>query len=490
MWPSYAKVCATAAGNFGVWWAVRGISNHMAVTDLVLTSPVGNVSCIRGGNRWPRIGEGGLWSYEGGEFAEWLAYDRNPEKVFGTLDVTSKKCSTVKVSLDELEDLGVGYADPHHGVPGYERVVAAIAAYILSFLVAIWVSIHDLSLIAYNPRRAITKYEKDGEAVKAERNRMTMHLMTILDVHGVKKTAPKCWRFWTRIVSCSCGGQCCPCPKDLGASRCILAYILSIIAFVTIVCPLVVMWGIWDYLQWLILTLCGQKPDYNRGRLSRLVVFCLCCISAAMYVGIVIYLFTFIISRSKLEAEVYAVVFHQGDEVCGCHYPMSKSKCTQILFIFLGNALFFIGVGTKTLKGLRCSTWATLITAQFPVPIALYPVQWKYNGDFIQHRDSQKNSEGEEQNRICFQPVQAEPAFDPFALLDEQPNSSVTYLSLQPRFEIPAGGTADLANDLERADRPNRPEARSIECCGFPWKFLARARAPEEGFGEGLLQGS
>ncbi|CAK0889296.1 unnamed protein product [Prorocentrum cordatum] len=304
MLPSYAKILATTVSVFAAWATIRGMLRNVLVTDLDLKSPEGTVSCLRSGRRWPRIGEGGLWSYEGGEFAQWWAYDHNPEAVFGTVEMTVQECSTITVPLDGLADLSAGYPDPiheKHQHPTFSRLAAAIVAYILSFLLAVWVACHDFALISYNcPICVSTRkaYEDNFDLTLAkERTRVSSHLQSILDVEGFKNTFPKFWRISQSIVACGCGANCCPCPGDgnIHRPRCIIAYVFSVIAFVTLVCPLVVLLGTLDYLCCIVFVC--KRPLKERARLSRLVVFCLCCISSAMYLAISVDVFLYDFTR-------------------------------------------------------------------------------------------------------------------------------------------------------------------------------------------------
>jgi len=295
---------------------------------------------------------------------------------------------------------------------------------------------------------------------------MISHLLTILDIQGVKNNFPCCWSIWQRVVLCGCGKVCCPCPGDGGLDRprCILAYTLSIITFVVIVCPWVVIVGTLDFFRWFFLYCC-KNADYEPQRLSRLVVFCLCCMSSATYLAISIDIFLYVLKRNLREADLYAVVWHQGKSECGCHYPLYRPKYCQLMLAMIGNTVLFVGMGTRTLKGLRCSIWANLITCSFSVPITVYPVQWKNKDEFIKNRDSQAD---------FFQPVQGEPAFDPFALLDEQPNSYETTITIEPRFL--AESNVDLAeSNVDQACRQRNKRKEDIECCGLPWKLLGRA---------------
>merc|ERR1719253_1151716 len=79
-----------------------------------------------------------------------------------------------------------------------------------------------------------------------------------------------------------------------------------------------------------------------------------------------------------------------------------------------------IFIAFRCLKGLRRSQWANLLSVLFPVPITMYEVDWRQpDGQQIRHR-------------VEGVPVQSEVAFDPFAMMDEQPESRHTTIHLKP----------------------------------------------------------
>merc|ERR1712232_827671 len=141
--------------------------------------------------------------------------------------------------------------------------------------------------------------------------------------------------------------------------------------------------------------------------------------------------------------------------------PMAQHKYVTVLIGELANLLLVVRIAMKTLKGLRCSGWANLLTILYSVPLAAWPVDWRDpDGKPILHRES-----GEV--------VQGEPAFDLFALMDEQPTSSITWLGIIPLPHI-APAEAVIANQTtyERYFH-RRLERNDIRCCGFPWAILA-----------------
>merc|ERR550525_586546 len=78
----------------------------------------------------------------------------------------------------------------------------------------------------------------------------------------------------------------------------------------------------------------------------------------------------------------------------------------------------------------------------FAVPITVYDVYWKRpNGRPIQHREN-----GD--------PVQGELAFDPFALMDEQPDSALTTLTLKPTRTVESRFFEDEDGEKKRRWSP------------------------------------
>jgi len=86
------------------------------------------------------------------------------------------------------------------------------------------------------------------------------------------------------------------------------------------------------------------------------------------------------------------------------------------------------------------------------------------------------------QHRTEHDPVQGEIAFDPFALMDEQPESMGTVLVLKPEFrKSDPCITSEVCGPVARksvrlAENPDL--VTKIGCCGFP--YLARARVNDE----------
>lgn len=74
----------------------------------------------------------------------------------------------------------------------------------------------------------------------------------------------------------------------------------------------------------------------------------------------------------------------------------------------------------------RRSQWANLLSVTFPVPLTLYSVDWlQADGKPIRFRTEVQLPLACELTQQEM-PVQGEVAFDPFAMMDEQPDSKFT----------------------------------------------------------------
>jgi hypothetical protein len=153
---------------------------------------------------------------------------------------------------------------------------------------------------------------------------------------------------------------------------------------------------------------------------------------------------------------------------CGCDFPVSFNVCVNLFVVGVATTVKSVFVALRCLKGLRRCEWANLLLVTFPVPLTAYSVDWRTkDGSIIRHR-----MEG--------MPVQGEVAFDPFAMMDEQPDSVTTTIHLRPEpitFKRQDGVERGLAAPRDRLKRAPtslqdniRYEQREyIGCCGFPW---------------------
>jgi hypothetical protein len=136
--------------------------------------------------------------------------------------------------------------------------------------------------------------------------------------------------------------------------------------------------------------------------------------------------------------------------VCLCEYPLMQGTYFSITLMTLIVTFQSVSVGLRSLKGLRRPTWASLVSVLYALPIEVFPVHWEHErGGPINLR-----TEG--------QPVQGEPAFDPIALMDEQPNSYRTRPSLLPRPQEREHWQAPIETVQETTGEVD------VGCCGFP----------------------
>eukprot|EP00913_Durusdinium_trenchii_P015795 g14843.t1 len=107
-------------------------------------------------------------------------------------------------------------------------------------------------------------------------------------------------------------------------------------------------------------------------------------------------------------------------------------------------------------------------------------------------------------------PVQGEVAFDPFAMMDEQPDSKFTTVHLRPELLRPEQVHCDKSHGSESShhcrqlEMPGRPvpsklepaqfkavvEAEYIGCCGFPWPTGGKKFVYDDSFLAELEAGS
>jgi len=217
-------------------------------------------------------------------------------------------------------------------------------------------------------------------------------------------------------------------------------------------------------------------------RMSRAWVFVASCACSLYGLGLTVQQLVFIgdpelrpryaVTWQPLIVEGETASLHEC--TCGCDYPVATSVCTNLCIIGVLTIIKSFFLGFRCLKGLRRSQWANLLSVLFPVPLTVYSVDWRQpTGQPIKYR-----TEGV--------PVQAEVAFDPFAMMDEQLDSHITTVHLRPepvhRYQHTASGGWKVAPPLRAMETPSAPmpacfasqrvqerDTEYIGCCGFPW---------------------
>jgi len=159
----------------------------------------------------------------------------------------------------------------------------------------------------------------------------------------------------------------------------------------------------------------------------------------------------FLITIIKYSNQYYALVGEVEEHptcFCMCEYRMRDSAFVSLS---LASILFITQItllGLRGLKGLRHPEWANLFTVLYTVPVESFPVRWE--------RPVEAGG-GPIAMRKPGEPVQGEPAFDPFCLMDEQPESAFTRPLIQ--LARPTAGHSQGSSKYLHA---------RIGCCGFP----------------------
>jgi len=282
----------------------------------------------------------------------------------------------------------------------------------------------------------------------------------ILDIVGVRTHFPLIFRL-VRLtgygVVTRLGGLLCE-PEMIAVKLAVILVLISVV-------PLVVFWSVVFFLFVYvpIMTLFFLRHPLTLSRFWTLLI----SFAGAIYgLALTLHMLVFLIWPS--ERAHFAVTWERTDTVtcvCGCVYPVATSIVFRLLIVGMVAGVRSFLVGFRCLKGLRRANWANLLSVTFSVPVAVYNVEWcQENGEPIRHR-----KEGE--------PVQGELAFDPFALMDEQPNSASTTVELRPRRYHRMQSIADARDqkgpripmsqrDLDQCVDTETHEV--IGCCGFP----------------------
>jgi len=182
-------------------------------------------------------------------------------------------------------------------------------------------------------------------------------------------------------------------------------------------------------------------------RMSRIMVF----LSAILCI---LWSIIFVI-ETAMDTQPYAVLWGTTDAmsgnscICICEFYLSRSVILRVVVLGTGVCWNSFNLTLRALKGLRRAQWANMFSVLYAVPIEAFPVVWERPAGSgpIRHR-----AEGEA--------IQSEPAFDPFCLMDEQPESAWTRALITPEAQTehqhllwePFAGALDT----------------EIGCCGFP----------------------
>lgn len=133
------------------------------------------------------------------------------------------------------------------------------------------------------------------------------------------------------------------------------------------------------------------------------------------------------LTTALVDTQPYAVLWGISESsvscLCLCQFPLSRPVVLRVLVLGTGVCWHSINLTLRALKGLRRAQWANMFSVLYAVPVEAFPVVWERpqeaGGGPIRWR-----KEGEA--------VQSEPAFDPFCLMDEQPESAWTRAIIAP----------------------------------------------------------
>jgi len=297
----------------------------------------------------------------------------------------------------------------------------------------------------------------------------------VLDVRGVNYHCPLIRRLWRclaghqalihilkRVGSCNRNSLLAACTASILVP---ILFAWNVIVFNFVIVPIVLL----AFVRYPI-------------RMCRVWVF-IVCIATSIY-GLALSVLQFWFAASPPSARPHYAITWQVDIasdvqgvsgagcICGCDYPISLDTCIRLAVIGMATTMKSVFVTVRCLKGLRRAQWANLLSVVFPVPMTVYSVDWRQpDGQPIRHRDGSMA-------------VQEEVAFDPFAMMDEQPDADFTTLNLAPTrvhaHQRNADGTVELIPQRNGMQMPLQPppmlvsnlhlvETEYIGCCGFPW---------------------
>ncbi|CAE7515118.1 unnamed protein product [Symbiodinium natans] len=216
---------------------------------------------------------------------------------------------------------------------------------------------------------------------------------------------------------------------------------------------LVMLWSLFQAVAFMVvmypfsLLVCVYAPV----KMSRIMVF-LSSILCAMWAVV------FVVFTSLVDTHAYAVLWGVSEPgsdtscLCLCEFPLSRPVVLRIVVLGIGVCWHSINLTLRALKGLRRAQWANMFSVLYSVPVEAFPVVWER---------PQEAGGGPVKWRTEGEAMQSEPAFDPFCLMDEQPESAWTRAIIAPvpvkddsRLSVwePYLGTLDM----------------EIGWCGFP----------------------
>mmetsp|Transcript_50403 Transcript_50403/g.108636 ORF Transcript_50403/g.108636 Transcript_50403/m.108636 type:complete len:668 (+) Transcript_50403:93-2096(+) len=403
-WPSRVKVLLQSFMTATIGWAVFTYMSSADIGYLDLPSPIGDRPLCLKADTWPSRHSTSSW-FSLKTWEEWSEYRHHmaayvaKNRCPGNTTYDSTTCSLSEVPLHALDSyLGIPMGDQYE----WKNDAVEVYGYLfMGFTVLMWliVMVHDLGLLTNGHKDNVYDF-------RAIRNRFPCS-QRLYELWGFR-----CWKRLLRGGGIKCGSRRC-CEKFSLAIGIIAApiFVVWLIAVYNIIIVPVAM------CFWLVYPV----------RLSRVLLF-LCCLVIGIF-GVALSIHSLVWIGDAQSRQAYAVTWEspssQGPCVCGCAYSLKGGICWNLLIIGVGVAYRSFTLAFRCLKGLRRASWANLMSVLFPVPLAVYEVYWTQpDGGPIRHR-------------VKDQPVQAELAFDAFALMDEQPESGRNTVNLVPSAIYP-----------------------------------------------------
>lgn len=468
-WPSRVKVFLYSLATGAIGWTIYSfmVSSNVGYLDLSRPSTE-PVLCVAA---WPESGGTQNWWNED-SWGDWLHYHQDrtgflEQHTCVVPSVDNATCDTVSVPLHLVNHkLGVPLRLGSQGFDWKQSVSSREALSIYSHLflvlsICLWLAIscHDHALLH------------------------TVNKNYILDLQGVSREFPRVEKLCGYVMGTSTirsllkiKGSC---------SRRCLGLLMAVV-----IGPLLIAWRFFLFM-FVICPMMGFFFFLYPIRTSRLWIFAICVVSMVYGLCLTIHMLFFFSSDSLRPR--YAVTWLAssthvpgrvagvpGNCFCGCAFPLSEVTMFRLLGIGVLAAIKSFVLAFRCLKGLRRSSWANLMSVTFTVPVNAYSVEWtRPDGRPIK-------------NRFEGQSVQSELAFDPFALMDEQPESANSHVTLKPtsvmswEFDEDSGqrklrqtssrhllGPAPpmLSEDIEAAFDSQSMKVLPMEyigCCGFP----------------------
>mmetsp|Transcript_41319 Transcript_41319/g.95682 ORF Transcript_41319/g.95682 Transcript_41319/m.95682 type:complete len:485 (+) Transcript_41319:46-1500(+) len=429
LWPSRIKVLLqsfmTAAVGITVFnFMTAADPGYLELEHPKYTEPL----CL---TRWPlRHQSESWWSQE--MWLDWQAYRQD------MIDfVESHSCTPVPAVVGTCAEVSVPLHDvagklgiPLGSADSYQQSNDSLEIYALLFLfltVCMWLAvvIHDFTLLSLRRQNEV------------------------LDLSGVNRQFP-----WVKKMCCLFSGWNCwrgALQNSRGAH----------FALAAAAAPFVFLWSMLVFCLFVIpvMTLLFFRHPIKMGRIE---IFILCIafivMSCALAIGSILHL------ADVSERPAYAITWEAGQCTCGCVFPFTRGGIWRVLLMAVIIAYKSIMLGLRCLKGLRRSNWANLMTVMFAIPMTVYPAEWtRPDGTPIDRREPGQS-------------VQGEPAFDPFAMMDEQHDSAHMTVELKPTRTVDSPSKSK--HRRSRLSAPKVPmvavqEAEiyneEVGCCGFPY---------------------